>query len=254
MEKRMGAKLEMWRTVAALEDNPTYAPLISSVPGIASGFAALKGNIVQAETFDVSRGGAAAVVGPAKQLARELLVDTASVVDGIFTAHAAATNDLLLLAEVNKEITDLRKMREEELRAHCQALIERIPDPISAPLTDLGLSAALKTTLEARYATWQTLMTMPQSRTSQESTFVQLIQQIEDAVDRLLDLQLDKLMRQFKSTQAQFYIEYKEARTIRSAATSPEEEEETDGSGGGTGGTGGTGGSGDGTGGSGPVV
>jgi hypothetical protein len=219
MNKRIGAKAEMWRTVRDLKNNTSYAALIAGVPGIGAGFTTLEGYITQVEALDVSRGGAAAVAGPAKEVARGLLITTAAIVDGIFTARAAEMNDNLLLEQVNKERSDFRNMRDEGLRSHCQFLLGLIETPIPAALTDLGLTTTLATELQTRYDTFNTLMTLPQSKLAQESTFVTLIEQQEDQVDRLLDLRLDKLMRQFTESQPQFYTEYKEARVIMDAAT-----------------------------------
>jgi hypothetical protein len=223
MDKKKGAKLEMWRTVRDLQNNATYATHIASVAGIGAGFTALEGHITQMESLDVGRGGAAAVAGPAKKVARALLTNTAAAVDGIFTAYAADTNDELLLAQVNKEQSHLERMRDEDLRAHGQFLLAQIPTPIGAPLTALGLTTTLATQLQTRFDTFNTLMTLPQSKLAQESTYVTLLETQEDQVDKLLDLKLDKLMRQFKEAQPQFYTEYREARVINDAATIPNE-------------------------------
>jgi hypothetical protein len=219
MNKRTGAKLDMWRTLSDLENNSTYAALIASVPGVAAGFTTLAGSITQMESLDVSRGSAASLAGPAKDVARDLLETTVAAVDGIFTAHAAQTNNDLLLAQVNKERSDLDRMRDEALRVHTAFLISQIPTPITPALTDLGLTAALSTQLQSRFATFETLMTLPQSRGAEESTFVELIAQQEDQVDQLLDLVLDKLMRQFSESSPQFYTAYRQARVINDAAT-----------------------------------
>ena len=225
MNKKLGAKVDMWRTLVGLKSHAPYATVIATVPGVAAGFTTLEGMITQMEALDVSRQGAASKAGPAKDVARDLLEGTVAVVDGIFTAYAAQTNDELLLAQVNKERSHLHNMRDEALRVHGEFLLGQIPGTIPAALSGLGLTPALQTLLQDRYDAFYALMTLPQSKSGQESTYVGLMETLEDQGDKLLDLTLDKLMRQFEETEVEFYTAYREARVINDAGTQPEEDE-----------------------------
>lgn len=218
MNKYLAAKLDMYRAVAHVRTNPIYTADISAIVGIASGFGILEDHIAQAEAFDTARADAAAGGGAAKRLARTLFERSAVVVDGIFTAHAAKNKLAELLARVNKEVSDIRNMADEDLRVHGEFLTTQIPSPITPALTDLGLDAGLIATFTLRFGNYHTLINLPATKVGQESTYVDLLENEFAAADEHLDLYLDKLMRRFIEARPDIWAAYNHARTIHDPA------------------------------------
>ena len=117
MNKKLQAKLDMFRAVRAVHSASGFTSAINAVTGIANAFTRLTAHIAQIESLDSARGDAAAGAGLAKSVARNLMTISQLVVDGIFTAHAASTGDHELLARVNKEANEFHEMADENLRA-----------------------------------------------------------------------------------------------------------------------------------------
>jgi hypothetical protein len=232
MNKRLAAKLDMYRSVRDLRTGPNVA-LIGSISALNDAFTAHTATIGMIESLDQARAGFATGGAAAKTLARTQLETTLEEVDGIITAFAAATSNADLLAQVNREISDIEEMADETLRIHAASLIAKIAEPgMPSALLPYGLSPAKATLLGQRYTTFHGLINLPDERAQQESTYVQLIDTQFESADLRLDLIMDKLMRQFREIQPALYLNYKEARVINDAAAGVG----SGGSGGGTGG------------------
>lgn len=218
MNKRLAAKLDMYRSVRDLRTGANVA-LIGSIAALNDAFTAHAGSISMIESLDLARAGVANSGGAAKTLARTQLETTLAEVDGIVTAHAAATNNADLLSQVNREISDIEEMADETLRVHAAFLVAKTAEAgMAATLLPYGLTPAKATLLGQRYTTFHTLINLPDERAQQESTYVQLIEEQFAPADLRLDLIMDKLMRQFRETQPALYLNYKEARVINDAA------------------------------------
>ena len=207
----------MYCAVCALLTGPNVA-LIGSIAALNDGFTAHTASIGMIESLDLARAGFASGGAAVKNLARTQLELTLSEVDGIVTAFAAATSAADLLAQVNREISDIEAMPDETLRVHASFLIGKIAEPGQpAALLPNGLSPAKATLLGQRYTTFHGLINLPDEGAQQESAYVQLIEAQFDSADLRLDLIMDKLMRQFRETQPALYVNYKEARVINDA-------------------------------------
>lgn len=218
MNKVLAAKLDMYRSVRDLRTGANVA-LIASITALNDAFTAHAGDITIIEALDLQRAGAAAGGGAAKRVARTQLENIVEDVDGIITAQAAATGNADLLAQVNREISDIKEMADETLRVHAAFLIAKSAElGMPAALLPYGLTPAKATLFSQRYATYLGLINLPDERAQQESTFVKLLDAQFDAADLRLDLIMDKLMRQFRETQPALYLNYKEARVINDAS------------------------------------
>jgi hypothetical protein len=160
--------------------------------------------------------------GGAKPGARKLLEATALIVDGMLTAYAATVNDPDLLALVNNEKSDLKAKPDQDLLTYtanllgkAQGLVALTPNPAEGA----GLSVSIVGTLEARRTAFNTLLNRPGSLQDQETAVGKLLDAEFKKADVLLDLRLDKLMRQFSETQAALYTTYEQARLIHDPAT-----------------------------------
>ncbi len=218
MNKRLAAKLDMYRSVADIRTGANVA-LIGSIAALNDSFTSHIATIAMIESLDLARSGFAVGGAAAKTLARTQLESSMGEVDGIITAYAAATSNADLLAQVNNEISDIEAMADETLRVHATFLIGKIAEPGQpAALLPYGLSPAKATLLGQRYTTFHGLINLPDERAQQESAYIQLIEAQFESADLRLDLIMDKLMRQFRETQPALYLTYKESRVINDAA------------------------------------
>ena len=208
----------MYRSVRDVRTGAAIA-LIATIAALNDAFDAHAGDIAIIEALDLQRDTAADGGGAAKALAREQFEFQIADVDGMLTAYAAIIGDADLLNHVNKEISTFTLMSDEDLRIHGAYLSGKIAEAgMPAALLPYGLTPAKATLFNQRYTTYHTLINLPDARAQQESAFVILIDQQFDACDLRLDLVMDKLMRQFRETNPQLYLLYKEARVINDAA------------------------------------
>ncbi len=208
----------MYRSVRDVRTGAAIA-LIATIAALNDAFDAHAGDIAIIEALDLQRDTAADGGGAAKALAREQFEFQIADVDGMLTAYAAIIGDADLLNHVNKEISTFTLMSDEDLRIHGAYLSGKIAEAgMPAALLPYGLTPAKATLFNQRYATYHTLINLPDERAQQESVFVELIDQQFIAGDLRLDLIMDKLMRQFRETNPALYLLYKEARVINDAA------------------------------------
>lgn len=224
MDKREQAQLDMERACRDVLRNAAYAAAVSAVPALDDGVDALAASITVIETLDVERMNAAKGDTGTKKTARAELTKSAFAVDGILTAYAAKTGDNDLLGRVNHEKSDFVRSGEEDYRTLCQFLLQRAKgydaDP-AKPLAPYNLSALKIGTFESRLNLFMAVFTRPTNLAQYESTVVKLIDDEFAKQDRLIELVIDPLMRQFEEENPRFYEAYRQARVINDPASHP---------------------------------
>jgi len=230
MDNLSEAKISMCRSTRDILTGPAAGPIIQAAPMIGVARQDLADIIALIEQLDIERATAAKGDGDNKKGLRQLALASAWTIDGQITAYAFRQKDASLLQQFNHEKTDYAKASDEAFRTMCAATLAKAKALLQANpagLSDTGLTQTAATILETRLAAWLAVVNKPEDLAKHESAVVALIAQQFDLADELLDMVLDKLMRQFAETQPQFYADYQKARTIYDAATRSQKKPES---------------------------
>jgi hypothetical protein len=225
MDNREEAKIGMYRSVRDLLSGQAVVSIIQAAPAIGAARQDLAAIVALLEQLDIERAAAAKGDGDNKKGLRTLTLNSAWSVDGQLTAFAAIKKDAALLHQFNHEKSDYVKAGDEAFRTMCSMALGKARELLTANLPGLsgtGLTETTATILETRLAAFATVITKPEDIAKHESTMVQMIDRQFALGDELLDLVLDKLMRQFAETQTGFYVDYHNARKINDPATRSE--------------------------------
>ena len=103
--------------------------------------------------------------------------------------------------------------RDTEVHTKCQ-LIHDKADPIIGSLADYGLVAADLTDLQSKIDSYMDIIPKPRTAISNKKTATSDLTIHFTEADSLLNDMLDKLMEQYKTSDAEFYITYFNARLI----------------------------------------
>ena len=131
----------------------------------------------------------------------------------------------------NLERSDLATLRDEEIDDLALNLRDKaeeiptaeanVPDAAPAPeLREYGVTTAMLTAVGAAAGAYGEVVHAPRLATGEVRTATQTILEHFFQGDAVLDLQLDKLVRQFKAGHADFVTQYRSARIIVQAAAS----------------------------------
>jgi hypothetical protein len=233
MDKDQQAKLSMLRSVETYAARPEVLSTTLTIPAIKLATDELTAIIELIEQLDEEAASAARGDGGNKDGLRKLATATAFIVDGKITAWAARRKVPEVINAFNHERSDFTRLSGEDFRTLVARVITKAKELNTPPpqAAEENLTTAHITTLEARLAAFVTSITRPEDLQKHEAAVGQLVDAQFAAADTLLDLRLDKLMRELSELAPALYADYQQARVIYDAATRHEKKEE------GTGGT-----------------
>lgn len=234
MDKREEARLNMARSVSTLLARPQIVTAVAGTPAIGIAATELTDGIALIENLDTEANAAARGDGGSKTGLRQLALHTALIVDGKITAWAARRDLPEVINLFNHEHTDLARLGDEDFRTVVARILAKARELDTPPkqATEEGLTTGHVTTLESRLNAFRAVITRPEDLQKHESALRVLIDVEFAKIDRLLDLRLDKLLRELGETHAALYEDYRAARAIYESGSRPREA--TDNPGGGT--------------------
>jgi hypothetical protein len=161
-----------------------------------------------------------------KRIQRTALETQILLVAGGTAAYARATNDPVLLADVDLEPSAIAKASEQTIddiavRVHAAAT------GVIAFLADYGLTATDLTTLDSAIAAYEAARAMPDAKRAERAGHTETLEPLFRDASLFLDGQLDVLMRRYKATDPTFHAGYEAARVIIDLH-GPGEEDEPD--------------------------
>jgi hypothetical protein len=228
MDKREEAKFSMNRGVKKYLAGDEVVTATASIPAIALAAAELGDSIDLIEKLETEAAAAARGDAGNKAGLRQLATATALIVDGKITAWAARRG--------------LRGCHQPlQPRAHRlpAAQRRRLPRPPRArprqgqrtrhptkQATEEGLTTGHVSTLESRLNAFRAVITAPEDLQKRESALRKLIDDEFEKTDILLDLRLDKLMRELAETHPALFTTYQAAQVIYESGTRTREEPE----------------------------
>jgi len=159
--------------------------------------------------------------------ARKLASDAGEVIAAIIFSYATDTNDNLLAESVDFSKTDLTQIRDTLLIERLDDIIDKATD-LLASLGTYGLTQAMIDDLEAKRDAFNALIPRPRIYVSARKNYTTALLPLIQATDKILKKRLDKLMKQFRSTNATFYNTYLNVREIINTSGNNNNDDDTD--------------------------
>ena len=142
----------------------------------------------------------------------EMINKTVSIASAVF-AYASVIGDNELKEKINYSPSKLRKSRDTILRDRCQLVHEETSKVID-DLGDYGILAADLEELQQEIDDYAAIIAKPRTAIGTRATATAQLIELFKQGDDLLNSRLDKLTEQYKSNNPEFYISYKNARSI----------------------------------------
>jgi len=142
----------------------------------------------------------------------EMINKTVSIASAVF-AYASVIGDNELKEKINYSPSKLRKSRDTILRDRCQLVHEETSKVID-DLGDYGILAADLEELQQEIDDYAAIIALPRTAIGTRATATAQLIELFKQGDDVLNSRLDKLTEQYKSNNPDFYISYKNARSI----------------------------------------
>jgi hypothetical protein len=219
MKATQESKINMYNAVNAYCN--TNSGVVSSVPAFQTAFNSFAGQLsvlielVQAEAQVITG------VTMSKAQLKDSLCQQAASLAAIVFAFATATNNTVLAEQVNFSVSDLKRLKDDELPPVCNNIIAAINTNVG-DLVDYGITPAMVTDFATLITSYITSVPAPRNAVSQRKAYKAQIKTSMKTIDGILKKQMDKLVVQFKTTNSMFYNAYISNREIIDAPTSSE--------------------------------
>jgi len=217
-------RLTMFRAVETLLDNNTAKT--AGITVFATRLAEFKDLITQIVDKEENRTNATKGMTADKQAKRDDMVEDAAVLAAKLKALGSDTNDDRLKQIGDIKRTDLAKMRDTQLLATIQGLVNTA-DSAAAGLAGYGVTAAMIAGLSTKMTTYNTALGSKEGSFSVKGAALTALNNLFDSANDILVNKLDNLMEGFKKDDNEFYNQYKAAREIRDLGVRHETEEPT---------------------------
>ena len=160
-----------------------------------------------------------------KDQKRNTLETATLLVAGGVEAYARATENLILLADVELEATDLTDASDQTVDDFAER-VRAAADANLAALADYGITAAEMTALTDAITAFETAKSLPDARRALRKAHTQTLEPMFRETSEFLDGQLDVLMRRYKTENPTFHAGYEAARVIIDLRGPGEEDDE----------------------------
>ena len=211
MKDNLENKLSMYLAVQKVcaDNNSVW----SGLPAFATSFSAFESKIGDIESVRLIQEQDTTGIAIDKSVLKDELADKAIEVSTAVHAYATEIGDNELLESINYSRSELLKGRDTELQSKCQIIHDKA-DAIVGSLGDYGIVAADLTELQGRIDDYSEIIPKPRTAISNKKTATEDLSLHFQEADGLLKDKLDKLIEQFKTSDAEFYTTYFNARLI----------------------------------------
>ncbi len=211
MNDQQENKLSMYLAVQKVcaDNNSVW----SGLPAFVASFSSFEDKISDIEDVRLIQEQDTTGIAKDKTVLKEELVDKAIEVSTAVQAYASDNGDNELLESLNFSRSVLLNGRDTELQNKCQTIHDNA-NAIVGSLSDYGIAAADLTELQSKIDDYAAIIPKPRTATSNKKTATEDITLHLKEADSLLNDKLDKLIEQFKTSDAEFYSTYFNARLI----------------------------------------
>ncbi len=204
-------KLTMYEAVVSLLDGNTakLAPITALTPVVAD----FKDRILAIKEKDTLANTAKAGKTQTKTADEAALISDTVTIAAALYALGSATNDdrLKSLSKVTK--SSLVALRDTQLAIDVTN-IKNLADSYAAPLAGYGITAPMIAALETKVTKFSTSLGARETGSAVSTSAFQQLDVMFKEADILLKEQMDKTMEIFRTSDPQFYGEYKQSREI----------------------------------------
>jgi hypothetical protein len=141
------------------------------------------------------------------------MMEKAGAIAGDLHALAMKNNDADLQAKTAFELSDLVHLSDTVIAPRCRD-IHTLATANAAALTAYGVTAEDIAALDTAISDYTDLLTAPRQAMVARKEVTGNLAEDEDSADSLLENELDKAMRKFRTKDAPFHGEYSSARMI----------------------------------------
>lgn len=229
MKKPQIDKLSNYQTLKLVLEDPAHKPVWTTHPAFLRGAERFYGSINVLAALAQAQGTPITGIAVDKDRLAESLIARTLVVSGAIAAWASETDNRTLFDRADVKEGELQKLRDAELDDAAQVQHDLALDNL-AVMPDYGLTNALLADLQSAITAYTPLVGKAYAERSKRKSVTDAIPDEFARADKILDEQLDRLVRQFETDHKSFVDAYRNARRIvqSGGGSRGEDEGETD--------------------------
>lgn len=201
----------MYLTVKSVCDGA--AAIWSPLRAFASSYEAFLAQIELLQQYAAAQNADRTGVARNKTGIANVLADGVMAVAGALTAYATLQKDEALKGKVDFSRSSFLALRDVEIAGAAEAVLAEATSRLTA-LADYGLTAEKLATFDDQIEAYAAISEAPRAAIAGRKTITAQIAEKFEKSDELLKDVLDRLLQQFKASDATFYSDYMNARTI----------------------------------------
>ncbi|MBS1794867.1 MAG: carboxypeptidase regulatory-like domain-containing protein [Acidobacteria bacterium] len=218
MNAKHESKFTMYRGVERhLETN---SDIIAAVPAVGAAFEAFRAVIAAIVAATRATGVNLSGIAVDKSNSRQTLAQTAADIAGFIRAYATVIGNNTLRAEVNYPVSKIVRIRDEQVVPRCQIIHDRGAENLRE-LESYGVTQSRLDELQRAIDLYAAKTPVTRAALSHRKMLNQKLRDLFREGDEILGERLDPLMRNFRTTAADFYRTYESIREIRDPLTTP---------------------------------
>lgn len=223
---RQETKNNMYNVVIVQCDaNPA---IVATNAALASALEEFKTIVGRIDTAAQSSAAVTTGLSTDKNVSKDALSRTASIIAGQIYAYAAKNKNNELKEAVDFSQTDLRRLKDGELVPRCQTIHDLGITNLGA-LADYNVTSAALTDLQTTIQNYAASVPKPRTAQTDRSTVKLNIKNLFKEADEILVEQMDRLVESMSKTQPDFVNTYKSARVIIDPKPKKKKPDETNG-------------------------
>lgn len=204
-------KIEMYKTTQRVLDANTALWVVVVAFTFMKNL--LDANITALEKIVGKLGGNSKAITLGKNMLRDIVAQKAEIVAGIISAYASDKEMVELEGSMDISAYKLTRMKEEEMPPAVDKLITTASENLANAL-DYGVNAEMITDLSTSLDDLNEKMGLPRMYSVNKSASIETSEKLIKKTDTLLKKRIDKMMKRYKYTNAEFFSAYTHARKI----------------------------------------
>lgn len=226
MTKFQNNRLKMYKVVLSVCSG--YTEVTAKIPTFVKAVTDLLQLVNEIERLQVLQSADNKGVTLDNQALYKRLTGVALAVSGALYVHASENKNQTLKSKVNFKNSDFSRFSQTERIASCTTILEEAKT-LATALADFGVTASQLAEFESLLSEYKNVYTKPREMVVSRSTTTEAMNSAFSKAGLLLKDQCDRLARQFKISNPEFYQAYTLARIIedRGIRHTPEPETET---------------------------
>jgi len=211
MKKNQSNKLRMFKVVLAVCSNAT--DVTAQIPAFVNAIGNLQTITAEIERLQALQSTDNKGVTADNRVLNDQLSDVALAIAGALYAWAAENGNLAIREKVNFVASDFIRFSQTQRIAVCTTILGEARNNTEA-LANNGITAEKINELETLLNNYKTVYTKPREMVVSKTAVTEALETQFRLAGDILKNQADRLARQFKTTNAGFYQEYRKARVI----------------------------------------